>query len=283
MNPKKILLLAWGGATAILHGQAPFSGNSPSDTGWVEVDYEFKHSYPILKVFGGGLMYVGDLRSREGLKRFWGFRPAFGAGLEQRFGKWLGLSANFMYGWVASEKRSINEFVNFKSRIINADVRTMLHFDYLLMGRQTVAPYVAAGVGYINFRTFSDLKDAQGRTYYLWTDGQLRDQPQDQPQMGFPQVIQRDYKYESDVTPARNNFLIFPVSAGFQFKVHKYWHYHLDATYFFTLSHFTNSSLQMRKDGYLFVNAGLRFFISQSQEGIYELKKIREKYKDALR
>lgn len=253
------------------------------DSGWAEVEPAFKHLYPILKVFGGGLMYVGDLHSTENFRRFWGFRPAFGGGIEQRFGRWFGLSGNFTYGWVASERRDRDVFVNFKTRLLNADVRVMAHFDYLLMKRRAIAPYVAAGVGYLNFRTFSDLKDAEGRTYYLWTDGQLRDQPQDQVQQSFPQVLTRDYRYETDITPARNQFVLFPVSAGFQFRLHRFWHYHLEATYFFTLSHFTNSALQVRKDGYLFVNLGLRFFFSQLDNGAYELKKIREQYKNAIR
>ncbi|MCS6979704.1 MAG: hypothetical protein NZM15_06365 [Flavobacteriales bacterium] len=253
------------------------------DSGWAEVEPAFKHSYPILKLYGGGIMYVGDLTSREALRRFWGFCPGFGGGLEQRFGKWLGVSANVTYGWVASEKRSQDEFVNFKSRILTADARLMLHLDYLLARRRSVAPYFAAGAGYLNFRTFSDMKDADGRTYYLWNDGQLRDQPQDQVQVGFPQVLRRDYKFETDITPARNQFVVFPVSAGFQFKIHRYWHYHLEATYCFTLSKFTTSNLQVHKDGFLFVHAGLRFFLSQMDNGAYELRKIREQYKNAIR
>jgi len=255
----------------------------PKDSGWIELEPDFKHSLPILKIFGGGLMYIGDLQNEENFRRYWGFRPAFGGGVDQRFGKWFGLSANFTYGWVASERKTLQEFVNFRSRIINVDIRTMFHLDYLLMKKQLVSPYVSCGLGYINFKTFSDLKDANGQTYYLWNDGQLRNQPQNQTQQGFPEVLKRDYTFETDITPSKNNFINFPVSIGFQFKMHRYWNYYLESNYFFTLSKFTESSLQRRRDSYFFLNTGIRFFISQFDNGAYELRIIREKYKNALR
>lgn len=253
----------------------------PPPDGFENPGPDLRLKYPIFSFGSGAMMYLGSLKSPARYQRFFGLRPSFHAGLEQRFGKVVGISGNFLYGWVASEKRDVQTFYNFQSRVINADVRLTLNFDYLLFKKRQICPFVSLGAGYLNFATRSDLKDTDGKTYFLWDDGVLRDQSQTGTLTGTPKELRRDYTYETDVTPNGHNTLVIPVSAGFRFKMHDFWDFQLAYTYYYTISRFVKSDIGGWNDGYGYLSFGFSYYFGQLYQGRYELDKLREEFKDA--
>ncbi|MBU0764731.1 MAG: hypothetical protein KJ607_07850, partial [Bacteroidetes bacterium] len=60
-------------------------------------------------------------------------------------------------------------------------------------------PYVALGLASFEFNSKGDLKDAGGNEYYYWTDGTIRNIPQNPETAGQSVIINRDYSYETDL------------------------------------------------------------------------------------
>lgn len=222
-----------------------------------------RYSWPIVSVGAGATFYTGGIRSPRNLSKFSGTRWGVNAQVEQRFGKYFGGKLNLFYGLTAGERHTHTEFDNFQARLTTADVRFAFHLDHLVGKRQLVAPYVAVGIGYVNFRTKSDLTDSEGRTYYLWDDGALRDQPQNAGQTnGNPQTLKRDFTYETTVNQSGNT-ITFPLEAGIRFKVHDYWDFGMGYTHTFLLNRFVPSANNLKPDNYGYASATIYWYLGQ--------------------
>jgi hypothetical protein len=249
--------------------------------GFEEPNHTLRLRYPILKGGGGMVFYLGNVQSPPGFRRYIGVRPSAHLSVEQRFGKVLGLSANFMYGRSAGEKRSKTEFLNFESQLITADLRITINFDYILFKRAMIAPYIELGAGYLHFNTLSDLRDANQKQYYLWDDGVIRDQNQIGNLQGTPEVLNRDFTYETDITPSKRNTIVFPACAGFKFKMHNFWDINIGFTYNYMLGSFMGQNLAPGNDSFGNLHMGVIYHFGQKDQGYEELRKIREEFKNA--
>jgi len=79
----------------------------------------------------------------------------------------------------------------------------------------SLTPFVSAGVGIMNYSSFTDKKDNSGNIYYFWADGTIRNQPQTKQYDGTAKKIKRDYNYESPLA-INQEALFIPISIGFQ-------------------------------------------------------------------
>jgi hypothetical protein len=221
-----------------------------------------RYSWPIVSIGGGATFYTGGVKSPRNLSKFRGARWGINAAVEQRFGKYIGAKLNLFYGLTAGEKHTFTEFNNFQSRLISTDVRFVFHFDHLLGKRHVVAPYIAVGVGYVNFRTKSDLENSEGIKYNLWDDGALRDQAQTGQTNGSPQVLTRDFTYETTVNKSGNT-LTFPMEAGLRFKMHDFWDFGMGYTHTFILNRFLPSTTNTKPDNYGYASATIYWYLGQ--------------------
>src|SRR4029078_237240 len=104
----------------------------------------------------------------------------------------------------------------------------------------------------------TDAKDANGNTYYYWSDGTIRNIDQNAPNAGTAVELKRDYTYESDVREmnvdgfgkyAERSFAI-PIGIGAAFKINDFFDFKLGTTMHFT---FTDNI-----DGITFMSKGSR-------------------------
>lgn len=232
------------------------------DDAMVTPPHDERYAWPIVSIGAGATFYTGGIHSPRNLSKFSGTRWGVNAQVEQRFGKYVGAKANIFYGMTAGERHSFTQFDNFQSRLISGDLRFAFHLDHLVGKKQVVAPYVAVGVGYVNYRTKSDLQDTDGKAYHLWDDGSLRDQSQAVQTNGDPLVLKRDYKYET-VIQKSGNTITFPLEAGIRFKMHDYWDFGVGYTHTFLLNRFMPSTTTKMPDNYGYASATVYWYLGQ--------------------
>lgn len=95
---------------------------------------------------------------------------------------------------------NFNRSLNVENQLYDASIMATFYSDNgrLLSKTAFVSPYVSIGLGGTAFETFGDLKDANGRSYYYWSDGKIYDTPE---QSLPPNVneLQRDFEYETNL------------------------------------------------------------------------------------
>src|SRR3954466_12998259 len=128
---------------------------------------------PSVAIGAGVLSFNGDVGQGAGLSSFSRIRGGYSLTIEERIGKWMGVSLNGIYGKLADSERSKERNLNFESQIIQGDLDLVLHFDNdKIMPRNSIfAPYIFAGIGYLKFDPHGDLKDKNDSTYFYWSDG----------------------------------------------------------------------------------------------------------------
>lgn len=157
---------------------------------------------------------------------------------------WLEGGLYALHGRLGVNERSLTRNLNFESRITVGGLQLRYNFHQLLNPRRTVEPYITAGFESVEFLTKTDLRDAQGRTYNYWSDGSIRDIAEDAPNAADAVMIERDYRYESDVRETNADGFgkypertwAVPVGAGFRMDIGHGFDFRVGATMHFTLS-----------------------------------------------
>ena len=105
---------------------------------------------------------------------------------------------------------------NFKTQLGGGDFMC----GYRLYSNQKVDIIPSLGLGYAIFSTYTDLQSKDGAPYFYWTDGSLRSLPESSANIESAQILDRDYRYETQIL-SKKNTLYFPVSLGFAFHVNQ--------------------------------------------------------------
>ena len=104
---------------------------------------------PSVAIGAGILSFNGDVGTGVDLSSFSRIRTGYNLTIEQRIGKYLGVSVNGLYGKLADSERSKERNLNFQSQIIQADLNLVIHFDNDLVFKRNsaFAPYLFGGFG----------------------------------------------------------------------------------------------------------------------------------------
>lgn len=234
---------------------------------------------PVVGLGAGLMSFSGDVGSGSKQTAFSKFRPGYSLYVEQRFLPFLGVALNGSYGKLSANERSATSHLNFESKVIQADIQAVFHFDNGFIEKKTenLAPFLAVGFGYMMFDAYGDLKDKNGKYYNYWKNGDIRDLPQADSNIYKSVSLQRDYKYETQLKDsvtnyARNTFSI-PMTAGFTLKLTDYMNFNLSTTYNMLMSDWVDNVKSGKNDSYWFTQASLRFnlggFVGKSDEGIF--------------
>jgi len=126
------------------------------------------------------------------------------------------IKAEISYRWgnLSYNQPSVLKPENFKAQFNGTSLQ--IKTNLLEIGEShSMTPFVSAGIGILNYSSYTDKMDASGNTYYFWADGSIRDQPQLNQYDQTAKEIKRDYKYESPLA-INQKALFIPVSIGFQ-------------------------------------------------------------------
>jgi len=209
----------------------------------------------------GVLSFDGDIGNGANLTSLSRVKGGYNLSIEERIGKIIGVSVNGIYGKLADTERGSTRNLNFESKIIQADVNLILHLDNdLLFKRNSIfAPYLFAGFGFLKFDSYGDLKNKDGIKYNYWTDGTIRNLPEDTTGSS---ILRRDYTYETklnDSAKYANNTFSVPVGIGVNLKIVDNLYINLGASYYFTFSDWIDNFKSGRNDRYIFVNAAIQY------------------------
>ncbi|PJA08982.1 MAG: hypothetical protein COX70_02560 [Flavobacteriales bacterium CG_4_10_14_0_2_um_filter_32_8] len=111
------------------------------------------------------------------------------------------LTAKFyvLFGTLSANERSIDRNLNFKSRITVGGFALMYNFANFLKEDRVISPYLSLGIESVEFHSKTDLYDRNGNEYNYWSDGSIRNMPENDPNAASAIVLQRDYFFETDM------------------------------------------------------------------------------------
>ena len=220
---------------------------------------------PSLAIGAGVLSFNGDVGNGVNLSSFSRIRVGYNVVIEERIGKFLGVSLGGLYGKLSDSDNTLTSNRNFQSQIMQGDLNLVLHFDNdLIFERNSMfAPYLSAGFGYLKFDPKGDLKDKNGIAYNYWSDGTIRNVAETDTGSASSYIIQRDYKYETTLKDStanykRNTFSI-PLTLGFNLKVSDNIGINLAATYCLTMSDWIDNYKTGKNDNYIFAHVALKY------------------------
>ncbi|MCC7050420.1 MAG: thrombospondin type 3 repeat-containing protein [Bacteroidia bacterium] len=174
-------------------------------------------------------------------------------------------------------KLSDNEVVgghnNFESKIAQGDLMAVFHFDngFILPKTHQTAPYIAAGVSFLSYNTFSDLKDANGNTYNYWRDGSIRNLPEEPANRFSSKIIKRDYTYETNIK--KGSTFSIPIALGLAVKLSQNIALCLQQSVYLPMTDEIDNIKNGGNDMYFYTSASLRVSLSghyKDQNPIYK-------------
>jgi hypothetical protein len=231
---------------------------------------------PSVAIGIGALSFSGDVVG-NGIKlgSSGRIKTGYNLAVEQRIGKYLGVSLNCIYGKLADSERSKTRNVNFQSKIIQTDLNLEIHFDNDLSLKPRnvfVAPYVFVGFGYLKFDPYEDRTDKNGLTYNYWNDGSIRSMPQGDINAAYATILHRDYSYETKLTDSTTNYpratFAVPLGIAFNLKMLDNFSANIGGAYYFTFTDWIDNVKNGKNDRYIFANVSLQYtFTKRIKEG----------------
>ncbi len=224
---------------------------------------------------GAGVLYFnGDIGKGVGVTPYSTVRGGYCLTVEERPLPYLGFSLSGIYGQLAASERSLDSTknLNFQSTIITGDLLVNLHLDGLLLkSSSVVAPFFYAGVSVMSFSPYTDIKDANGKPYYYWSDGTIRNEAQTASDIITAKVIQRDYSYETPLDSGKYSkvAISIPLGLGIKFRVNENFSFNLQATYYFTFSpYIDNYKISGMNDKYLYSFFSIEYHFGKKKDGM---------------
>jgi len=109
------------------------------------------------------------------------------------------ISFHVVRGQLAANERSIDRSLNFNSTVTTGGFEFSYNFDHLVPSDRIFYPTVSIGVHVMEFLSKTDLFDTYGNRYHYWSDGSIRNLPENSENASKAIRLQRDYVYESDI------------------------------------------------------------------------------------
>ncbi|MAW65707.1 MAG: hypothetical protein CMD18_05870 [Flavobacteriales bacterium] len=203
-------------------------------------DFASKEVKPSLGLGIGVFNYFGDVNSignHTSLLNQFGYEFH----VARKLSNYSDLGFSFLTGTIIGNERSIERNLNFRTDIYSISVYGSFNLDYLLNFSDVINPYITIGFESFEYNNKGDLVDANGSLYHYWNDGTIRTISQNSPYSNQADLMQRDYRYETDLRAANlDGFGKYPqlaiaipigfgvnlnVSDRLSFKVNSTFHY----------------------------------------------------------
>ncbi len=171
-----------------------------------EVTVENPTYMPIIGVATGAMHFFGDVSNSYAtpLTGEYGFRINVSS---PPFDKERTFLVNFylLFGEVTGNERSFDDLernLNFSSKLTAFGINLEYNFGHLIKKESPVLkPFISLGFEPFMFSAKGDLSSPTG-TYNYWSDGTIRDIPEDAPNNARNNVLMRDWVYETDLRDA---------------------------------------------------------------------------------
>ncbi|GAB4203427.1 MAG: hypothetical protein Fur0023_10280 [Bacteroidia bacterium] len=196
---------------------------------------------PKISVSAGNMSFwgdVGDVNYQPPLTSRYGFEIAF----THQMTNYLQVNFNFLYGKLGANENTYIRHENFQSEIRYGGFNLLYDFGNLIPEKFKIRPFVTAGVGGFEFLSKTDLYDKNGNKYYYWSDGSIRNLPENSPDASKSIRLVRDYYYETDIRESNRDGYgkyperawAFPLGGGVVMKVTDHVDFKIGASYYLT-------------------------------------------------
>ena len=164
--------------------------------------------------------------------------------LKQRLNSFLTGKVYFIFGKLSANERSIDRNLNFESKITVSGLSFAYDFSHFIPKNKSYVPFVSLGIESVEFRSKTDLFDQFGNEYNYWSDGSIRNLPENDLNSGDAIVIQRDYFFETDLRESNFDDLgkypertfALPVGAGVTLRLSEHIDFTLKSTMHFAFT-----------------------------------------------
>lgn len=212
-----------------------------------------KEVKPSIGLGVGFLNFYGDVNSignqNSLINQF-----AYEVHVARKINDYSDLGFSFLTGTILGNEKSADRNLNFKTQIYSLGFYATYNLDYFLNFSKVLNPYVTIGFESFEYNNKGDLVDANGAPYHYWDDGTIRSLDQSSPLAYQASLMQRDYRYETDLRSENlDGFgkyaqlaIGIPVGLGFNFNVSDRLSFKFNTTFHYT---FTDLIDNLSKDG----------------------------------
>lgn len=223
---------------------------------------------PIIGLGTGMFSFFGNVKAMNGkVQNPMTSRIGYDLTYAQKLGPVTEFDLYALFGKLSVNERSTTLNWNFLSEIRGGGA----HLLFKILPNQPVTPYVLTGVESFEYLTKTDLYDQYGNKYYYWSDGSIRNLPQNAPNASSATVIYRNYSFESDMREMNINntgkyslqTFAIPLGVGFMFHIGKRADFLIGTTLHYTFTNhidgYGDSIHSKRNDMFLMSSVSLRF------------------------
>ncbi len=201
-----------------------------------------ENSNPFFEVGLGTLSYYGELNKNNTFNTPLTSRFGFHLAFRQPITHFLEFNINAWGGQISANERSLTRNLNFQSTLLSAGAGFTYNFANFLKPDRIFEPIIGVGFEVISFNSKTDLYSTDNVYYHYWSDGSIRNLPENSVNSDVAVRIDRDYYYESDIKNSElydlgdyNTFCIsIPVTVGANLYITDNWKFGAALTYHFT-------------------------------------------------
>jgi hypothetical protein len=198
---------------------------------------------PIIGLGVGMFSFYGELSDKKFANPMVS-RVAYDLGISENLTDYLNMRFYVLFGKLGVNERSQERNLNFESSIRLGGVNLSYNFGNFLKKDRIISPYITTGIETFEFLSKTDLRDANGNTYYYWNDGSIKNISENSPNAAQAINLTRDYTYESDLREANLDNLgkygerswAIPVGAGALLHINDRLDFKIGTTLHFTFT-----------------------------------------------
>ncbi len=172
---------------------------------------------PIIGLGAGSLSFYGEINTRSFIQNPSVGRIGYDFSLSQKINSFLQFNFYALYGklGVAEDQDAPVRNANFQSTIFLGGINLQYNFDQFLPKKRIAEPFILTGIEGFNFNSKTDLYDQNGSLYYYWSDGSIKNMPQNSTNAANAVNLVRSYNYSTDLRQADlYGFGKYPLSSG---------------------------------------------------------------------
>ena len=292
---KIILFFLLSGCIAFAQrGNSSYAGNYVSSINTDSTKHKFSFN-PSIGVSAGMLSFYGDMYDKHFTTPSVS-KIAYQVNIGHRLTDYLEVNLFMLYGKLEANERfaANNRNLNFQSQITSGGINLEYNFGNFLKKERIASPFITLGFEGFQFVSKTDLYDKNGNKYNYWTDGTIRNLPQNDANAMNAVIIQRDYTYETDIRSLNadgfGNYpttsMAVPVGGGFIFNLNEKIKFKMGAVMHFTFTDYIDGITQnsignragnSKKDNFMMTSFSLSYTFGRNKDEDRKLFKQLEK------
>ncbi len=262
-----------------------FADNNSPLTNTPQNKFSFR---PSVTLNAGMLSFYGDMYDKHFTTPSVS-KIAYQLEVGHRITDFLDVNLFFLYGKLEANERfaANNRNLNFQSQITSGGINLEYNFGNFLKKDRIASPFITLGFEAFQFVSKTDLLDKNGDMYYYWTDGSIRNLAQNDANAVNAKIIQRDYKYETDIRSLNadgfgnypNTSFAVPVGGGFVFNLNDNIKFKMGAVMHYTFTDYIdgitsksvgNRAGNSKNDNYMMTSFAVRYTFGRDDAAEYK-------------